>query len=1142
MATLATYNVTSGRNGRLEQALRAMKVANVDVGVLTEAKLTKDIYTRFSSGYHVMATEAPSAQQGGVALFWRDSPTHQVEGQRTWGPNVVSFELVTGGLRYYVVGAYCPPSDPEASTTEDISAAFGAAKPGRQRILIGDVNAVVAEPRDARDDIVADCVAAMGLGDLGPHFRPRPGKGRWTYQQRRADGTKVQSTLDYVFGEDRRLVQSVRMVSPRLMETDHRMVVAHLRMRPSTSHRAYLNARKRFPYAPPVERVEGGAEAAADFGQLLENVVKPGPREARRNEWISPATWALVDRRASLRREGLMTSRELRQMNRQVRQSLNQDRRVRASKRAAECQNHMRNDRVIEAFAALSGWWREAASRPPRPSREDLVAMTAERRELYRKVPSPRGPIPTRVNFQVDDSVPDESEIRMAVNALKTRRAAGPSGMRAENLRGWAKLAEVARQDQSEFTRPEDRTEGDAAAAADMAPWEACVRIVQRAFRDGIVPDRLLWSTVVLLPKGDGGHRGIGLLEPLWKAISTLISRRLMKAISFHDFLHGFVEKRGTGTATLEAKLAHQLAARDQEPLYEVFLDLRKAYDALDRERTLMALKGYGVGDRILRLLSVYWEGARHVCRTGGYYGTPFRSERGVTQGDPVSPVIFNVVVDCVVRHWCQLVFPENTRVAENGLGYDVRGHTVLFYADDALLASRDANWLQTSFTTICDLFERVGLQTNASKTKVMIAVPRRLMGRELDSVHKRRIQGGDSHRERQRRRVECSECGLSLSAGSLTAHMRTRHGIYTTGERQDAEPPHRVMAHTWDVHFPKGGGRVACPYPGCPSSATTPGNMRKHFLVRHHWDLVRIPEEGGAPLPQCEKCGLQLPWTALNGVHPGSASCRKGEERKRQRKAIETLRRSNNVRFTAGDATLETVQEFRYLGRVLTKMDNDLPAATRQLQKARVRWARLARVLRQEDIQPSIASIFYKVIIQAVLLFGSETWDVSPSMLARFEGFHYRAACQMSGRRARRGRGNGGEWVYPPSREVRKAANLQLVSYYLGKRRARIAFDMENRPILRLCKDSQRMPGSRNRPYWWDQDLSAPEEEVWSDEDEGSEPSIAPSDDTPTQFTRDPRPVMQGLELEGFEQPAEGEQPTPSNIPWAHRARAGET
>ena len=47
--TSHTYNVTSGRNGRLEQALRAMKVANVDVGVLMEAKLTKDIYTHHGS-------------------------------------------------------------------------------------------------------------------------------------------------------------------------------------------------------------------------------------------------------------------------------------------------------------------------------------------------------------------------------------------------------------------------------------------------------------------------------------------------------------------------------------------------------------------------------------------------------------------------------------------------------------------------------------------------------------------------------------------------------------------------------------------------------------------------------------------------------------------------------------------------------------------------------------------------------------------------------------------------------------------------------------------------------------------------------------------------------------------------------------
>ena len=38
--------------------------------------------------------------------------------------------------------------------------------------------------------------------------------------------------------------------------------------------------------------------------------------------------------------------------------------------------------------------------------------------------------------------------------------------------------------------------------------------------------------------------------------------------------------------------------------------------------------------------------------RAGGYYGTTFQGARGVTHGDPLSPTIFNVVVDAVVRHW----------------------------------------------------------------------------------------------------------------------------------------------------------------------------------------------------------------------------------------------------------------------------------------------------------------------------------------------------------------------------------------------------------------------------------------------------------------------------------------------------------
>ena len=44
------------------------------------------------------------------------------------------------------------------------------------------------------------------------------------------------------------------------------------------------------------------------------------------------------------------------------------------------------------------------------------------------------------------------------------------------------------------------------------------------------------------------------------------------------------------------------------------------------------------------------------VAWVGGYYVEPFFGERGVNQGKPLLPSIFNVVVEAVVRHWEYLV------------------------------------------------------------------------------------------------------------------------------------------------------------------------------------------------------------------------------------------------------------------------------------------------------------------------------------------------------------------------------------------------------------------------------------------------------------------------------------------------------
>ena len=73
---------------------------------------------------------------------------------------------------------------------------------------------------------------------------------------------------------------------------------------------------------------------------------------------------------------------------------------------------------------------------------------------------------------------------------------------------------------------------------------------------------------MVFLLKGRGEYRGIGLVEGVWKVYARVVNCWLKRSVMFHYSLHGFRKGRGTGTATLEAILAHQLAGISHEPLF----------------------------------------------------------------------------------------------------------------------------------------------------------------------------------------------------------------------------------------------------------------------------------------------------------------------------------------------------------------------------------------------------------------------------------------------------------------------------------------------------------------------------------------------------------------------------------------------
>ena len=83
----------------------------------------------------------------------------------------------------------------------------------------------------------------------------------------------------------------------------------------------------------------------------------------------------------------------------------------------------------------------------------------------------------------------------------------------------------------------------------------------------------------------------------------------------------------------------------------------------------------------------------------------------------------------------------------------------------------------------------------------------------------------------------------------------------------------------------------------------------------------------------------------------------------------------------------MENVPTFQYLGRPLDQMDDDWLAVHRNNMHARSIWGRLGTLLRREGAYTKVSESFYRVVVQAIILYGSETWVLSPSTSKLIEG-----------------------------------------------------------------------------------------------------------------------------------------------------------
>ena len=108
----------------------------------------------------------------------------------------------------------------------------------------------------------------------------------------------------------------------------------------------------------------------------------------------------------------------------------------------------------------------------------------------------------------------------------------------------------------------------------------------------------------------------------------------------------------------------------------------------------------------------------------------------------------------------------------------------------------------------------------------------------------------------------------------------------------------------------------------------------------------------------------------------------------------------------------------------------------------------------------------FFKAVTQAVLLFGAETWVLTPSMYQALSSFQHRVARRITGRHPRRQ--GGGSWEYPSFEEALVEEGFEGIGTYVTRRQNTVAQYIATRPILDLYERSAPRPGAWVSRRWW--------------------------------------------------------------------------
>ena len=236
-----------------------------------------------------------------------------------------------------------------------------------------------------------------------------------------------------------------------------------------------------------------------------------------------------------------------------------------------------------------------------------------------------------------------------------------------------------------------------------------------------------------------GNHRGISLTPVVTRLLASLVLRRLTVARETlsREQQAGFRPGRGCVDQIFTLRQVLEQRHTYKRPTILVFLDFQGAFDSVDRSVLLDTLAHQGMPRKFVNIISSLYSKTSGRVRVYGELSKSFRTQSGVRQGCPLSPFLFNFVIDEIMRRTLEGLQNPGVQIASDENLVDLE------YADDIVLIFEEEEKAQVFLDELTKVIPSFGMHFAPTKCKVMLVdmqslnTPLTIQGEALEVVER---------------------------------------------------------------------------------------------------------------------------------------------------------------------------------------------------------------------------------------------------------------------------------------------------------------------------------------------------------------------------------------------------------------------